>query len=471
MTDHSTGAMQEFGGADERDGARPGLVLLYADAHASLPAAWRLGTRTLIGRDATGEVQLPVTAVSRVHAELVHERGCWILRDLKSRNGTYVDGRRITEERLEPSCEIRVGDAILKFVDDEIDAYARYRIDGSMTPGENRLARAPSDLVGGMVIDRIVAELHRIAPTVLSVLVLGESGTGKEVVARELHKKSGRRGQFCAVNCAAIPANLLESELFGYRRGAFTGADRDKQGLVRIAHGGTLLLDEIGDMPPSAQAKLLRVIQSKEVLPLGATAPEQVDVRIVCATHRDLGRLQKEGTFREDLYARLDEYQLHLPPLRERKEDVFMLVRALLARHGRPDLAPSFLYMTALLHHDWPYNVRELEACIKRSIALVTSTTLDSEALPDAILDPMSEYGQPASMAPRTGPPPTSPPPTRLAPTEAELRALLEVHAGNVAAVGRQLGKARMQIHRWMKRYGIDVEGFRAPNPGDRSGG
>ena len=141
-----------------------------------------------------------------------------------------------------------------------------------------------------------------------------------------------------------------------------------------------------------------------------------------------------------------------------------MLVRALLARHGRPDLVPSFLYMTALLHHDWPYNVRELEACIKRSIVLANSTTLDSDELPDAIQDAMSDYGQRSSTPPRDvlGAVPVTPKP--VAPTEAELRSLLEAHAGNVAAVGRQLGKARMQIHRWMQRYGIDVDEFRGPD-------
>jgi DNA-binding NtrC family response regulator len=177
--------------------------------------------------------------------------------------------------------------------------------------------------------------------------------------------------------------------------------------------------------------------------------------------------LQREGTFREDLYARLDEYQLRLPPLRDRKEDVFMLVRALLGRHGRPDLVPSFLYMTALLHHDWPYNVRELEACIKRSIALANSTKLDSDELPEAIHDAMSDYGQrPSPASPdAAAPSPTQAPQRAATPTEAELRALLEAHGGNVAAVGRQLGKARMQVHRWMNRYGIDVDEFRAVAP------
>src|SRR5690606_24172726 len=149
--------------------------------------------------------------------------------------------------------------------------------------------------VGGYRMDRIVAELERVAPSELGVLVLGPSGTGKEVVARELHRLSGRQGPFCAVNCAAIPAHLIESELFGWKRGAFSGADRDRVGLVRAAHRGTLLLDEIGDMPLDAQAKLLRVLQTKEVLPLGGTQPERVDVRFVAATHQDLARLQREG--------------------------------------------------------------------------------------------------------------------------------------------------------------------------------
>src|SRR5690606_37401642 len=188
--------------------------------------------------------------------------------------------------------------------------------------------------VGGYRIDRIAAELERIGPSELGVLVLGPSGTGKEVVARELHRLSRRQGPFCAVNCAAIPAHLIESELFGWKRGAFSGAERDRPGLVRTAHRGTLLLDEIGDMPLDAQAKLLRVLQSKEVLPLGSTQAEHVDVRFVAATHQDLGRLQREGRFRQDLYARLNEYELRLPTLRERKEDVYALVRAFLARHG-----------------------------------------------------------------------------------------------------------------------------------------
>lgn len=321
---------------------------------------------------------------------------------------------------------------------------------------------------GAPAMAPLVEALRKVAATSATVLLLGESGTGKEVVARELHRLSGRRGAFSAVNCAAIPATLIESELFGYKRGAFSGADRDKPGLIKSAHEGTLLLDEIGDMPLEAQAKLLRVLQAKEVFPLGATAPERVDVRVICATHRDLWRLQQGGSFRQDLFARLNEYQLRLPALRERKEDVFMLVRAFLARHGRQELTPSFGFMTAALQYDWPYNVRELEACIKRCVALAESTVLGDQLLPAPVIEAMEDYGD--ALRPGTGtapgslppPPPSYEPPSRSqVPTDAELRALLEQHGGNVAAVGRQLGKARMQVHRWMKRYGIHVDDFR----------
>jgi len=470
MSEKTTGAMAEFGtpASPNRGGPVAGLVLLYAENYVELPSVWLLDKeRLLIGRDEGADVRLNVSAVSRIHAELGWERDGWVLRDRGSRNGTLVDGRRVDAVELEPLNEVRVGDAIFKFVDKHAEAYADYRIDGSTLHGAAR--RGPSDaaLVGGYQIDRITADLARIAPTPLSVMLLGESGTGKEVVARELHRLSERRGTFAAVNCAAIPATLIESELFGYKRGAFSGAERDKPGLIKSAHEGTLLLDEIGDMPLEAQAKLLRVLQSKEVFPLGATAPERVDVRVICATHRDLWRLQQGGTFRQDLFARLNEYQLRLPALRERKEDVFMLVRAFLARHGRAELTPSFGFMTAALQYDWPFNVRELEACIKRCVALADSTVLGDQLLPAPVIEAMEDYG--GASRPGASPSGSLPPPAPgqdpasrgHMPTDAELRSLLEQHGGNVAAVGRQLGKARMQVHRWMKRYGIHVDDFR----------
>jgi sigma-54 dependent transcriptional regulator, acetoin dehydrogenase operon transcriptional activator AcoR len=461
MVDYTTGAMQEFGSPARGPGSGPvaGLVLLYAESWEKLPAAFPFKQeRLVIGREPGVELELDVPAVSRRHAEIGWANGAYHVRDLGSRNGVIVNGRRVQGTALESCDEVRIGDAIFKFVERDAEQYAAYRLDGSMARGTARRAAHPSLLVGGLQMDRIVAELERVAPTLLSVVLRGASGTGKEVVASELHRLSERAGRFCAVNCAAIPALLLESELFGFKRGAFSGADRDKPGLIRAADGGTLFLDEIGDMPLDAQAKLLRVLQAKEVLPLGATTPEPVDVRVVCATHRDLGKMQREGRFREDLFARLNEYELFLPPLHERKEDVHVLARSFLARAGRPSYVLSFPFMTGLLQHDFPYNVRELEACIKRSVALSGGPVLGPEVLPDAVKEAMNDYGKSSSLSPPVRALEASPLAT---PGEPELRALLVAHQGNVAAVGRELGKARMQIHRWMKRYGIAVDEFR----------
>lgn len=466
MAEQTTGAMQQFAtpGSDDEQGSQPGLVLLFADDYAALPAAVCLHKSPLtLGREGV-DILVVAPAVSRNHAELRYVGQTWRLRDLGSRNGTLVDGRRISEIELEPAHEIRIGDAIFKFVRSRADQYARYRIDGKMVGDARRKSQHETSLVGGYQIDLVTAELERVAPADLSVMVLGESGTGKEVVARELHRLSGRPGRFCAINCAAIPGSLIESELFGFKRGAFSGANRDKPGLIQSAHRGTLLLDEIGDMPAEAQAKLLRVLQSKEVLSLGSTTAEHVDVRIISATHRDLMKLQATGRFRADLFARLNEYKLWLVPLRERKEDIFQLCRAFLARQGRPELKLSFAYMTGLLNYDWPYNVRELESCIKRSVALCQSDTLMADQLPDAIRDAMQDYGQaeptPGTSASKTESPPAHAPPTATPSAEA-LRDLLSKHHGNVAAVGRELGKARMQVHRWMRRYSIDIADYR----------
>jgi len=457
MNDPSTGAMQNFraAGPPGASSSEAGLVLLYAEGFLGLPAAFPLAAGPLtIGREPPADLLLPVSAVSRRHAEIRLHRGQWLVRDLDSTNGTLVDGQRITEAVLEPNAELRVGDAIFKLVERGGRNFAAYGLDGRMARGSERATKSGTSLVGGLCMDQISCSLERIASSALSVLILGESGTGKEVAARELHDKSGRRGQFAAVNCAALPENLIESELFGYKKGAFSGADKDKPGLVQAADRGTLLLDEIGDMPLAAQAKLLRVLQSREVLPLGATKPEAVDVRVVAATHRDLARLQRQGQFRRDLYARINEFPVVLPPLRDRKEDIYQLVRVFLSRFGRPELAVGFRFMAGLLHHDWPYNVRELEGAIKRAVALATTeasggVVLGEEHLPDSVRQAILDYAQGAPTA------------RAEAPEEEELRQMLEEEGGNVAAVGRRLGKARMQVHRWMKRYDIDIEDYR----------
>jgi sigma-54 dependent transcriptional regulator, acetoin dehydrogenase operon transcriptional activator AcoR len=484
---YTTGSMQVYDApvSTRRDVA--GLLPLYTSAPTSLRSVYLIGNeRVTLGRDPEATICVEANAVSRRHCEVFPTPGGHGLRDLGSRNGTLVDGVFVSETSLQGGELLRIGDALFKYLADGAPRYAGYRLDGTMEAGAKRLAQQSTHLLGGAIMDGIVSALERIAPTMLSVIVRGESGTGKEVAAREIHRLSGRRGAFVALNCAALPGSLLESELFGYRKGAFSGADRDKIGLVKAANGGTLFLDEIGDMSPEAQAKLLRVLQSREVLPLGATQAEPVDVRVICATHRDLTDLQLRGLFRGDLYARLHEYGFTLPPLRDRKEDIWLLTQALLARHGRPDLQPTFPFMLGLLAHQWPYNVRELEACVKRAIALSTSLELLPDQLPDEVREALSKFGRRSDV---DSAPPASPNTTNVAtpsphqalahapvedtgdgdtgsgskaPTEAELRGLLAQHRGNIAAVGRALGKERMQIHRWMKRYGVDINDYRA---------
>ncbi len=358
---------------------------------------------------------------------------------------------------------VRIGDTLFRFASRAIYGYGAYRVDGTVVESARQIRHTLRGglLIGGFLIDQLLERVEKVARTQLSVVITGESGTGKELVARTVHDVSGRRGPFQAINCAALPANLIESELFGYRRGAFTGASMDKPGLVKAAHSGTLFLDEIGDMPLEAQAKLLRVLQERQVLPLGSTSPEPVDVRVVCATHRNLEDLVLRGTFRGDLLARLREFTAHLPPLRQRREDLFGLVRHFLAKSGRAEASVSLPFMVGLAHYDWPYNVRELESAVKLSVALSEGQPeLDLHHLPEPVRQCLLGHGEKRSLdAPP--PPPSDPSGSRGAPTESALRELLSRHRGNIAAVGRELGKERMQIHRWLKRYNIDVEEYR----------
>ena len=303
-------------------------------------------------------------------------------------------------------------------------------------------------------------ELDRLGDMARSrvpILVRGQTGTGKEVIASAIHQLSGRPGRFIAVNCGALPEKLVESELFGYRKGAFSGAAEDRPGLVRSSDRGTLLLDEIGDLPLSAQATLLRVLQEEEVLPVGATHPIKVDLRVVASTHRDLDALAAEERFRVDLLARLSGFSLSLPPLRERREDLGLLIAALLRKLAGE--AASHVTFTpeaarALLLHRWPQNVRELEKCLSGAIVLAREGVIGLEHLPATLRAP-------------EGTPPPTPAPPRLSKQEEERRrhdelvALLRQHDGNITAVARALGKPRTQVQRWLRRLRVDPHSFR----------
>ena len=242
-------------------------------------------------------------------------------------------------------------------------------------------------MIGNSSAMREVFErIQRVAPTDTTVLVLGESGTGKELVARALHEKSPRSdGPMITVNCAAIAENLIESELFGHEKGAFTGAIDRHRGLVEAAHGGTLFLDEIGELPADAQARLLRVLQEGEIRPVGATQPRRVDLRLIAATHRDLQQLVRDGEFREDLYFRLHVMEIQLPPLRQRGEDIQALAQELLQRScqrlNRHPLKFTEGALQQMQHYPWPGNVRELENVIERAVILADSEEISAQQL------------------------------------------------------------------------------------------
>ena len=284
------------------------------------------------------------------------------------------------------------------FRNDEVVHVARQALEKRRLLAENRELKARldgargglGDLVGRSApMERVFETVRQAANARSTILVSGESGTGKELVARALHRLSPRAaGPFVTVNSGSLPPDLLESNLFGHVRGAFTGAVAEKRGLFKVADGGTIFFDEIGTIPLETQAKLLRVLQEREFLPVGAVEPIRADTRVVAATNADLPRLVADGRFREDLYYRLCVITIHLPPLRERKEDVPLLVEALIARaaaaNGRPVPPVTPAAMKALLDHDWPGNVRELENVLERALVLGPGV-VDVEQLPDAV--------------------------------------------------------------------------------------
>jgi hypothetical protein len=397
-------------------GSKSGLVLLYAPTLEKFRPAYVFDAPELIiGRDAHNPVCVPEPAVSRQHASIAYRHPGWVLCDFGSRNGTIVNGAFVVEVALENLYEIRVGDAVFKFVRESADRYVRYGVDGGVQ-GE-RLAKTVGAFVGGWQMDRVAAAIERLAPTDRSCVFLGETGTGKDLAASELHRASGRRGPFESIHCGALPPPEFEEALFGPSGGARAGTDGDGGGLIERCDGGTLLLDEVGAMPLTAQDKLLSVLRRREACPLGGSDAERFDTRFLYATRGDLEHRVREGKFREELFVRLMEHVVRLPPLRERKEDIFQLARAFARKHGRPDLDFTVPFMVALLHYDWPFNVRELESCIERGVALAAEgQPLDTRHLPGAIFERMTSYGERAhdagssiSRPPRSGPPRLSP--------------------------------------------------------------
>jgi transcriptional regulator with PAS, ATPase and Fis domain len=387
--------------------------------------------RAFAAGDRTASLGLDDRRMSKLHAKLQRVGESWELIDQDSKNGCRVDGNPVSRIALRDGAWIEIGQTVLRFRSALPAAGPRF-LDAEHAPS----------ILGIVTLEPSFAAtldaLARLAPSNVSLAVMGATGTGKELVARGVHEASRRSGPFVAVNCAALPAGLVESQLFGHKKGAFSGATADHDGLVRAADRGTLLLDEVADLPAPAQAALLRVLQEREVLPVGATQPISVDVRFIAATHHDLAARIRAGAFREDLFARLAGHVTTLPPLLARREDIGTIIGVALRRLARSDARLTAAAAHQLATAPWPHNAREIHNVIEAALALAGADPIDVTHLPDLHDEPADD-----------------------AALRARLEALLVAHRGNVSQIARELGKARMQIQRWLKRYSLDPEAFR----------
>ncbi|MDF3066670.1 MAG: Sigma-54 dependent DNA-binding response regulator [Polyangiaceae bacterium] len=317
------------------------------------------GGKLSIGRDHEAAIRIEGSGVSRHHAELYRQGPLYVIRDLGSTNGTWVAGRRIEHAPVHPGSVIRIGEWVAVVVS---------RMEG---PPAVEFSELAPGLFGGAAIAELLSPLKRAATSALPVLLIGATGTGKERLACAVHHLSGRKGPFLALNCAALPEQLAESELFGHRRGAFTGAERNSPGYFRAANGGTLFLDEMPELAATLQAKLLRVVEDRQVMGLGEVSSTPVDVRIVSASQKPLHELVAGGRLRADLAARLGGLELLIPPLASRRSDIAGLFSQFLKQQtgGRPPAVEARVVEALCLHH-WAGNVRELELLTRRLLAV-----------------------------------------------------------------------------------------------------
>ena len=423
--------------------------------------------RVFVGSAPGSGIVVQDPTVSRLHAEFeAREDGLWV-RDLGSRNGTFVDGLQVTGARVPDKGKVRLGSS--EFT---IDYDAQRRQPVEIWPSDT-FAR----LVGTSVPMReLFATLSRIAPMEASVLIHGETGTGKDLIARAIHEASPRANKpFIVVDCAALPENLLDAELFGHTRGAFTGAVGARTGAIEAANGGTVFLDEIGDLPVPMQPKLLRVLESRTVRRLGESTHRNVDVRFISATHRDLSRMVGMGEFREDLFFRLSVIPVEVPPLRDRREDIEMLVNHFWAQRGGVGQVDPEL-MRELVDRPWRGNVRELRNFVDRAHALGAKEAL-------AMLNGAAKDGVPSMPRPTIQAPPSSTDPSAAGggPSPSDMRAydpqiferaykdfreawvdagekeyvrrLLLRHSRNVAAAAREAEVDRTYIYRLIRKH------------------
>lgn len=447
------------------------LRLLYAGTGGIAAEESRLfdGSQPLhIGRSGAGPadgkwVRIDDERVSREHAVLRAVDDFLLVEDLKSKNGSSVNGQALAPGERRPLRDgdlLRVGDSFLLLRREVVSL--------------NDVA-IPSLLGVSLAARELRAAIVRVTPSERPVLIEGETGTGKEVVAQAIHALSQRRGRLIAINCAAIPATLAEAQLFGVRRGAFTGAI-DQPGHFLDAHEGTLFLDEVGELSIDLQPKLLRTLETREVTPVGTTRTVPCDARIVAATNRNLEDAVARRHFRADLYARLSGSILRTPPLRERREDILLLAQHFAGGGFRP----SPRLVAAMLGYDWPLNIRELKNLIGRIQDAENESVLVRELSARKLATPAAASAEapPARPAPAAfAPAPAAPSSPSVAvdelraewakgdpiPTRAKVIALLTQHRGSLHAIERAFGASRRQFRRWAEeKYGLDLASFRA---------
>jgi DNA-binding NtrC family response regulator len=414
-----------------------------------------------IGTHPSNDITLEDPSVSRFHCRLVPDRDGWRVEDPGSMNGTYLQGIRIHSAVLPPDTTLTIGNSLI-------------RIRGEKVSEKTLVPMMPSfgALTGtGRAMRKLFALLEKVAGSEINCFIHGESGTGKELVATEIVQRGVRADKpFIVVDCGAISPNLVESELFGHVRGAFTGADRDRVGAFEAADGGTVFLDEIGELPLEVQPKLLRALEQREIRRVGETRPRKVNVRVISATNRDLEREVNKGNFRGDLYFRIAVITVRVPPLRERTEDLPHLIRAFLAQLGASGNESLFgaEVLAELANHEWPGNVRELRNYVERSIVLQNPRLSFVPSSPTQLPPPA-----PGAIGLEVGVTPTGGPATEVSATvdvnvpykvaketlidgfeRAYVRAVIAACGGNMTKAARMAGIDRMYLHRLVQKHG-----------------
>jgi transcriptional regulator with PAS, ATPase and Fis domain len=417
--------------------ASPCAVLVHQNRTPTFRVVPLSSGRIVLGRGSTTPFDLEDARISREHAEVRFDGARWHVRDLGSHNGTFVDTKRVLRAVSTSSDPVvRIGHAILFF--------AR---DGTALEGDHQLE--DREVVAGPALHRAFESVARAARSDVGLLLTGESGTGKEIAAGRYHDHGPfPDGPLIDVNCATIPEGLAERLLFGARKGAYSGATSDVEGFVQSATRGVLFLDEVGTLDLEVQAKLLRVLETRQVAPLGATSARPIDFRVVCATNRDLRKAIGDGHFRADLFFRLAQEQVVLPPLRERREEIPYLVALQIARCER-DLVPSARFVEACLSRAWPGNVRELLLEVRKSVERARDA--DDRTIH---LEHLGETAGTSFAADEASTDTDAPPDDD--PRRDEILAALRKSRGNVAEVAREMGVHRTQLYRLMKKLGIE---------------